>query len=350
VSFSGRFCLRCGKKESDGEPLIDGLCVDCFIKERPIVSIPDKIDLIRCPVCGSLYMSGSWVPLSGSDEELILYYINEAVIKKGKTHPAFKNIEAHVLSASNYRAELLVRSLFAGKLVEQVFVVNYKIDSRLCPKCLSVKTRDYEALLQVRFVGEPTKEVKKKITKLLGSVRSINSNITDYEELREGINVKFSNVSVARQAANYLQSVLGGYVKESWKLHGVVRGKRYGKLSIVLRIPQLRPGELVGFRDSLMEVLNIQKDKLVLRDLARDEVLEVSIRSLTKGEFRLLNPSDYAVSECEVIDFKNSEVTAECTDGVTIKTRFPKYLGVGEKIQIITYRDSRYVRRCVRTE
>lgn len=350
MSFSGRFCLRCGKKESDEEPLIDGLCVDCFIKEKPIASIPDKIVLIRCPVCGSLYISGSWVPLSGGDEELILYYVNEVVIKKGRTHPAFKNTQVHVLSATNYRAELLARSLFAGRRVEQAFIVNYKVDSRLCPKCLSVKNRDYEAILQIRFVGEPAKEVKKKITKLLGSVRSISSSITDYEELREGIDVKFSNVSVARQAANYLQGMLGGYVKESWKLHGVVRGKRHSKLSIVLRIPQLRPGELVGFRDSLMEVLSIRKDKLVLRDLASDEVLEVSVRSLTKGEFKLLNPSDYVISECEVIDFKNSEVTAACMDGVTLKTRFPKYLSIGEKIQVITYRDLRYVRRQAKTK
>ncbi|MEM1603367.1 MAG: NMD3-related protein [Zestosphaera sp.] len=345
MSFAGRFCLRCGKRETSNEPLIDGLCVDCFVRERPIVSVPDKIALVRCPVCGSLYMSGSWIPSTGNDEELIRYYIDEAVIKKGKTHPAFKDIQVAVLSTGNNRAELLIKSSFAGKSVEQAFIVSYKIDARLCPKCLSVKTRDYEAVLQIRFVGEPTEGVKKRIAKLIGSVRSISSNITDYEELREGINVKFSNVSVARQAASYLQGMLGGYVKESWKLHGIVRGKRHGKLSIVLRIPQLVPGDLIDFRDSLMEVLSIQKDKLVLRDLARDEVLKIGVKSLTRDEFRLLSSEDYAVSECVVTDFKNYEVIARCEEGATVKTSFPKYLSVGERIQIITYRGSNYVKR-----
>lgn len=337
--------MRCGKIESSAEPLIDGLCVECFVRERPIVSMPDKLVLIRCPVCGSLYMGGSWVPLSGDDEELLRYYIDEVLIKKGKTHPLLSDIHVTVLSASNNRAELLVRSSLSGKSVEQIFMVNYRVEARLCPTCLSVKTRDYEAVLQIRFVGRPAEGVKKRIAKLIGSVRSISNNITDYEELREGIDIKFSSVSVARQAASYLQGVLGGYVGESWKLHGVVRGKRRGKLSIVLRIPQLIPGELIDFRDSLMEVLSIQRDKLVLRDLARDEVLKMSVKSLTKDEFRPLGPGDYSVSECVVVEFKNREVTARCMEGKTVKANYPKYLSVGERIQIITYRDSSYVRR-----
>lgn len=349
MSSTGRFCLRCGKRESSDEPLIDGLCVDCFVRERPIVSIPDRISLVRCPVCGSLYMSGSWVPLAGDDRELLQYYINEAIIKKRKTHQAFKDTQVLILSTDNHRAELLVKALFIGKQVEQLFVINYKIDNKLCPKCLSIKTRDYDAILQIRFVGEPAEEMKKKITKLVGSVRSISSNITDYEELREGINIKFSNISVARQAANYLQGILGGYIKESWKLHGMVRGKKHGKLSIVLRIPQLIPKELIDFKDSLMEILSIQKDKLVLRDLAKDEILRISMKSLTSSGFRLLSPNDYTVSECEVLDFKNGEVTARCAEETVVKVSFPKYLSIGEKIQVITYRDSRYVRRQVET-
>ncbi|MEO3992929.1 MAG: NMD3-related protein [Desulfurococcaceae archaeon TW002] len=345
MSFTGRFCLRCGKKESSDEPLIDGLCVDCFVKEKPIVSIPDKIALVRCPVCGSLHMSSSWIPVLGDEKELLLYYIEETVLRKGKTHPALKNTQVVVLSTGNNRAELLVRSLFMNKPAEQVFVINYKISTKLCPKCLSIKTRDYEAILQIRFVGMPAEGVKKRITKLIGSMRSISSNITDFEELREGIDIKFSSVSVARQAASYLQGVLGGYVMESWKLHGIVGGKRRGKLSIVLRIPQLVPGDLIYFKDTVMEVLNIQKDKLLLRDLARDEVLKIDVRSLTRGEFRLLSPNDYLISECEVLDFRNGEVTAKCVEGSIIKTSFPKYLSIGEVIQVITYRDSKYVRR-----
>lgn len=110
-----------------------------------------------------------------------------------------------VTNANNNRAEVLVRSSFTGKPVEQVLTINYRIEARLCPRCLSVKTRDYEAILQVRFAGKPSEAVRRRVGKLISSVRSISSNVTDYEELREGVDVKFSNVSAARQAANYLQ-------------------------------------------------------------------------------------------------------------------------------------------------
>jgi len=345
MSFTGRFCLRCGRRESDEEPLIDGLCPDCFLKERALAKIPNNVVLVRCPVCGSVYVGGSWTPTSGSDEEALRYYIVETVIKKGKTHKSFKDVQLAVLNASNNRAEVLVRSFFRGKPVEQAFTINYRIEAKLCPKCLSVKIRDYEAILQVRFTGEPSEGMRRRVSKLISSVRSISSNVTDYEELREGVDVKFSNVSAARQAANYLQGVLGGYIKESWKLHGVVGGKRYGKLSIVLRIPQLIPGELIVFRNSLMEVLDIQRDKLVLRDLTRDEVIKTSFKSLTKEGFRELSPEDYLIDECEVTKFEEGRVTASCVSGAMVEASFPKHLSVGERIQVITYKDSKYVKR-----
>ncbi|MCC6033747.1 MAG: hypothetical protein LM561_06720 [Desulfurococcaceae archaeon] len=345
MSFTGRFCLRCGKRESDEEPLIDGLCLDCFLKERALAKIPNNVVLVRCPVCGSVYVSGSWVPTSGGDEEALSHYIVETVVKKGKTHESFKDVQVVVTNAGNNRAEVLVRSSFMSKPVEQAFTINYRVEARLCPRCLSVKTRDYEAILQVRFAGEPSEVVRRRVGKLISSVRSISSNVTDYKELREGVDVKFSNVSAARQAANYLQGVLGGYIKESWKLHGVVGGKRHGKLSIVLRIPQLIPGELIVYRNSLMEVLDIQRDKLVLRDLTKDEVVKTSFKSLTKEGFRQLSPEDYAVDECEVIKFEEGRLTASCVSGAVVEASFPKHLSVGERIQVITYKDLKYVKR-----
>lgn len=92
-------------------------------------------------------------------------------------------------------------------------------------------------------------------------------------------------------------------------------GKRHGKLSIVLRIPQLIPGELIVYRNSLMEVLDIQKDKIVLRDLTRDEAVKTSFKSLTKEGFRQLSPEDYVIDECEVTKFEEGKLTASCVSG-----------------------------------
>lgn len=344
MSASRRFCLRCGKLESPEEPLIEGLCLDCFLKERRLVRLPNKVTLVRCPVCGSLYVNGSWIPLNGGDAEALQYYLTEAIIKKGPANPSLLETNAEVLDVYGGQAELLVKSSFRGRPIEQKLTILYDIVGRLCPRCLNIKARNYEAILQIRFAGSPSRELTKRITRLLGERRSICDSMTDYEELREGIDVKFSNVSVARHAATYLQSVFGGYVTESWKLYGVVKGRRHSKLAIVLRVPAFAAGDLIDLKGRLAEVLEIKKDRVTVRGLGEGGVMNLSLRSIVKEGFRVLSTADYSIIRCLITDVLDNEVVAECEDGEVIKSVALKPLKVGDTVLSLTYKDMKYLK------
>ena len=52
--------MECGKEVEGEEELKGSLCLDCFLERNPLLSLPDVIDLIRCPDCGSTHGRGGW--------------------------------------------------------------------------------------------------------------------------------------------------------------------------------------------------------------------------------------------------------------------------------------------------
>ncbi|MEM0014470.1 MAG: NMD3-related protein [Zestosphaera sp.] len=344
MSTSRRFCLRCGRSETPDGPLVEGLCLDCFLRERHLVRLPSKVTLVRCTVCGSLYIKGSWTPFHGGVTEALQYYLREAVLKKDVVNPNLSGIDIDVLGIYGGHAELLIRASLKGRLVEQKLATTYEVVGRLCPRCLNSKVRNYEAVLQIRFTGDPPRDLVRRIARILGESRSISESVTDYEELHEGVDVKFSNVSVARHAATYLQNLLGGYVTESWKLHGVVKGRRYSKVSIVLRIPLFSAGDLIDLRGSLVEVLEVRRDKVVVHALREGRVMNLSLRSLIKEGFRVLDTADYSVTKCFIADIHGNEAVAECEDGDLVRSVITKPLKVGDAVLALTYKDVKYLK------
>ncbi|MEM2021945.1 MAG: NMD3-related protein, partial [Zestosphaera sp.] len=223
-------------------------------------------------------------------------------------------------------------------------VTRYDVINRLCPKCLGVKVKDYNAVLQVRFTGGPPRELINEVARMLIGSRGVGENVTDYEEVQGGINVKFSDASVARQAAIRLQNSLGGYLTESWKLHGLVKGRRHGKLFVVLRIPVFTSGDLIDLRGRLFEVLNVKGEKVTVRQLSDGKLLNLSVKSLVKEGFRQLGRDDYVTTECLVTEALGKEAVAVCEDGATVKWEVSRPLKAGDRVLALTYKDVRYLR------
>ena len=42
------FCVKCGK---DCDDTINGLCMECFLGDRPLMKLPHHVDLHRCTNC-----------------------------------------------------------------------------------------------------------------------------------------------------------------------------------------------------------------------------------------------------------------------------------------------------------
>lgn len=150
-----RFCYRCGAIESEDNPIINGLCLNCLLKEKTLVSVKANQKIIVCPVCGSYLIGSSWYPGSDDPDETIRW-LAERVIEQSiaPVEPA-REVEVVDLSVrkargGKYVADVTVELDVVGKKVRQTVTVPLNVEKRVCPKCLMKSGGDYEATLQIR--------------------------------------------------------------------------------------------------------------------------------------------------------------------------------------------------------
>ena len=200
-----RFCVRCGVLESSDRPIIDGLCPKCFTKERSIVNLPSKIEITVCSSCYALYFMGKWVNAGLRLDEILEYYINNALMKRENIYPGFRDVRAQVIRVGGGKVEVIVKGTYRGVTLSQRMITDVRVTYRLCPRRLKVKTGGYEALIQIRFEGSVDKRLGREVLELISRYKRIVSSITDIEEVKEGLNIKLMSQGVARQIANIIR-------------------------------------------------------------------------------------------------------------------------------------------------
>ncbi|MDD2532661.1 MAG: NMD3-related protein [Candidatus Methanomethylophilaceae archaeon] len=58
------FCVECGKET---DKTVDGACVECFVKDKPLVKLPHHVDLQICTNCEEYALNKTWVEMEPSE-------------------------------------------------------------------------------------------------------------------------------------------------------------------------------------------------------------------------------------------------------------------------------------------
>lgn len=344
-SLTSKFCLRCGSPEGPDNPLIEGLCLNCFVKERQIVKLPSKVVVVRCSSCGSIFVGGTWTQFLGDDRQALEEVVNKTFVKKQNINPNVKDVYVEVVGLYSGMADLKITARYGNAVVTQSSVIHYEILKRICPSCLSIKVKSYEAILQVRFVRKQKSRGLEviRVKAFLNNLKNLRNNLTDYEELVEGIDIKLNDVSIARRIANTLKREFGGVVKESWKLHTVVRGKRHSKLTISVRVVGVKPDDYLIVGDEVLKVLNVEGSELRVKHLSKDVVKYVKIDDLMKEDFEIVPPDEAKIVSCTVAGYEGGELKLSCDDGSFRMVRKVLETSVSSKVKILIYKDSHYL-------
>ncbi len=344
-SLTSRFCLRCGSPEDPNNPLIEGLCLNCFVKERQIIKLPSKVVVVRCSSCGSIFIGGSWTQFSGDNRQALEEVINRAFVKKQTLNPNVKDVYVEVTSLYSGMAELKVTARYGSSVITQNSVIHYEILKKICPSCLSVKVKSYEAILQVRFVRkQKSRELEvSRVKTFLNSLKSLRNNIIDYVELVEGIDIKLNDVSTARRVANALKREFGGIVKESWKLHTVIRGRRYSKLTISVRVVGVRPDDYLILGDEVLKVLNVEGSELRVKCLNENTVKYVKVNDLIGEDFEIIPQDKAIIVSCVVVGYEGEELKLLCDDGIFRTVKKTLKVPIPSNVRVLIYKDSHYL-------
>ncbi|AEK72763.1 nonsense-mediated mRNA decay protein [Thermococcus sp. 4557] len=360
--MSERFCYRCGISESEGGPLIDGLCQVCFRKENPVLLIENEVNTELCQNCGSYRKRGVWVdPASYDLEELIFEVAENALMEAledsfsekiveyemvspeeldeidelpvGRAAVAFEPADFHLehfpaIVAYAVRVKARIHEL-QRELHDETKHVTVYVRQTVCPRCSKFLGGYFEAILQVRAEGRPlTEEERKAIGKLVEEKvdeimrRDRMGFIQDTIEKEEGMDFYMGSTSSARKLAQAIKERFGGTISEAYELVGVDRqtSKEVHRASVSIRIPKFQRGDLVmdrrgnvytveGVDGKGMTLTNLvtreteRRDwKTVKRegiDAVEGERKEAMVTSITPTEVQLMDMETYETYELE---------------------------------------------------
>lgn len=292
-----RFCVRCGAEEKEGFPIIDGLCPRCFVKERKIVELPPKIEVMMCPSCGGTLLRGKWVFINDSVEEVVEAIINDVFIRRANTYPGFTDVFAEVKELTDTTARILVTGSYKGALVSQEALINVLVKRRLCPRCMKIKSGHFEAEMQIRTMAPLRGVWSRRFISDVQGMRRLQESVVDVKEVKNGVDVKVLDQRAAMKLANYLKRVFGAKVVSTWKDAGYRSGKKHSKLTISVRLPGLIEGDVIELGGRLAVVVAFYGSKMVVKFLDTGEKATVSLQRAWAEGLRYLTEKEYAIKE-----------------------------------------------------
>ncbi len=274
---SGAFCVVCGKA---GVELFDALCVDCFRERSPPIELPPRVRVVLCPFCGGREYGRHWEkgPPPGffhSKDVEIHLKVNPPFILKSLTWEESGQNPKLRQFAGTATLEL------GGSSFEVLVNTELKVSHQTCPACTRRGGRYFTAKLQFRDTEEgnlhrSTADFRTDIQRywghfLAGAPRVWSEAIAWEEDLKEGIDVYFTDTTTAKSVAREIKSHSGARTKDSASLWGVKDGRQIYRTTVLLRFPALLPGDFFESQGKLKQLKRRLGDKLRILDIATGE-------------------------------------------------------------------------------
>lgn len=346
----GRFCPKCGRSYSPKEVFIGNLCIDCYLEENPLFKTPERITVTICKTCGSVRSGSKWIETYSKDE--ILKLVEDKV--RSETILGFDNVKLHVnlgiLDFGLREVEVIGEASVGG--VKRVQTKTLKLDVRAahCPKCSRRLIGSYDAILQVRsskgkLSSRELREIKEAI-KLAGLKH--RSNIVSVEEVEGGLDIKTLTRNTARELARVLRERFGAKILETYKRTGIdSSGRRVSKLTISVRIPFYKPGDIVLVYGRPASIEGFDRGKLHFRYLEEREIRSLEIERAWENAVKPLPPTSRIVEAVYAYkDDKNAHLI-EFEEPENIYTlplsSIPEYIRLGDVLKILLVNGKPYV-------
>ncbi|MEM0138389.1 MAG: NMD3-related protein [Thermoplasmatales archaeon] len=317
--------MVCGNETTDG----NYICEECR-RPKSKNTGPVKVKIKKCPNCGRV-MHVNWDDIDKLD-------VPKSVLEK----VVGLSVEGITTSGD----ERNIRVSYSGRLIENDENVTgeliIQVSSVTCPTCARKLGNYYEATVQIRGRSGEEKKAIDYLSSLVEASKSEGVFITRVEQKKEGYDVLLSDKKFARAAAKKVIEKFGGTTKETSHLVGLKDGNELYRVTISIRIPTFKRGDVIQLENELFMVKLIKGETLVLLNLKSGSARNVKFRDL-KGysvftakehirEARVLYRQGNTAYIMDPFDFKEKAII---NDG---KSDSIKVVKVGE--ELIGIRDS----------
>lgn len=315
-----KFCVGCG---IDCEETYDGLCIDCFLKNRQLIKLPHHVDLNTCANCGEFLVIDSW------REKTLEVALEDAAIESITLAPDSKitdvAVKLDMQDEMTYLAHMQVWLDVHGAEAMSEGSTIVRLKNTVCKRCSRYLGNYYESILQLRTEGKDLPEdlrveVLEKVIKYVDNQTKTNRDlfISKTEMVVGGVDIYLSSNHFGKNLAKYLTDMYCAETKEACKLVGQAKdGQEIYRLTYLVRLPSYHVGDMIEYDNKhylltkvsstggrLMDLMTFKERSIKRSDMygmkvyiKKADFSKASVISRSANEIQILRPSDYNVED-----------------------------------------------------
>ena len=331
------FCVKCG---NESENNVNGLCMECFLDGRKLVSLPHHVDVNICANCGDIGNGEFWVTKDHLDAVHDAARNSVIPIKEAR----IIGTEASSIEQEPFTYAVDVKAVLdiSGQKAEDEASTIVRLKNTVCKRCSKQLGNYYESILQIRAGSKDVsqkvlKEAFYRVENLVDTYSVTNRQlfITRSEEVQGGIDIYLSSISLGKTAAKDLADTYCAETKEAFKLIGLAEdGRKLFRITYLVRLPDFHVGDVVIFEGryfklirvsgngaKVIDIMNHRERAIKRTDLPSFKVHERSedlrdavVVNKGKGEIQILHPTNYSTIEISIPETAEVGETVKVVD------------------------------------
>lgn len=225
------FCPRCGVETRGYGPR--NLCRDCYTEEHDLVELPDRIEVERCPRCGSVRVGMEWVE-TADDEAFILTVLEDALDDHDVVEALrFRRDEE---DEGLFHVIMLIEREVDGETMQQEVTTTVVVERTQCPPCAKFHGGHYTYTIQLR--GEDVDEALERMLDRAATVTEEDRDdfVANMEEVHGGYDIFCSTRHMAEELLSVAKAHYDVTEQRSRELVGEEDGQRVYRTTISARI------------------------------------------------------------------------------------------------------------------
>jgi len=334
------FCVECG---IEGNIYKNGVCINCYLKNKIFTKGPNVIDIFTCSSCSSYKYKNTW--LNDTFEEILKRNIRDNF----QISSELKKVEIKTKcddKERNINCIITISGSLNDHKISEDNILNVRIKKIVCDVCSKQFGGYYEAILQIRankklFKNE-LEEIRLFVEKYVVSLREKGNRglfITDVGKYPGGIDFFLSEKGPAYTIAKKIHEKFGGEIKQSSSNIGMKDSRQVYRMTYLVRLPPYKNGNFIFYKDSFYYISQIKGSKIHVIEVSKwsENIFEekqfqkieiIGGRELIK-EMILVSQSP---EEIQVMDIKNYKTfDIKKPKKIDFKSNMVKVVNLGDR-------------------
>jgi NMD protein affecting ribosome stability and mRNA decay len=287
------FCVSCGSTEP---PFVGAVCVPCFSKRTPLATLPRYLDVTLCPVCGSREVGNHWEKARGAHPEEVQQ--RDLLPHVTVAPPAEFVMMRWNASGQNPRlreVDAIIKVKMEGRHLEVSARTEVHLVLHACPDCSRRGGNYFTSRIQLRTAEEGVPRDARDfkpwalevwLRHLKSCSPQVRESVTKEEELKEGWDIFFADTNHARSSARSFKERTGASARETASLWGMKKGKEIHRVTFLVRLPPVLPGDFVEDQGRLWEVVSpVERGEVELSDVLEGTRRRLDMAALSRTRF-----------------------------------------------------------------